>query len=120
MTQQERAEEIRWWHEIEEEGDAARLKILQLKRERARTGAQADATEHVQVPQKGWKYVLDFGKNSKTSLEKVWKVDRSYLSWCFTEPKLLDVKIHLKRAMEEVCILATLVEEGKKQQVEKV
>ena len=119
LTPQERAEEIQWWNEIEEEGDAARLKILQLKRERARTGAQADATQHAQVPQKGWKYVLDFGKHSKTSLEKVWKVDRSYLSWCATEPKLLDVKIHLKRAMEEVGILATLVEEGKKQQVEK-
>ena len=59
----ERTEEITWWREIKEEGEPARLKILQKRREDSRQGTRADMPSCAVVPKAGWDFVLDFGKH---------------------------------------------------------
>ena len=120
MNPDERTEEIMWWREIEAEGDAARFKILQAKRERAHAAAQTRQVEHAQVPERGLKRAFDFGKHAKESLEKLWKTDKSYLVWCVSELRFFEGRLHFKQTLEDVRILNTLLDDAKKQQVDTV
>jgi hypothetical protein len=120
MTPEEKAEEIQWWHEIQEDGEVARMQILAAKRERSRKGTRADMDSQAVVPQRGWDWVFDFGKQTKKTLRTVYGTDKSYLGWCVSQPGFFETgsKVFLKRALEETGIMEELHKIGVAQATE--
>ncbi len=105
MTPEERAEEIAWYREIQADGDAARMSLLEKRRRQAR---QANAEQAGVVEEPGpdldGEYIFDFGKKKGKKLSVVWRKDKSYLGWIINS-KMLDTYVTLKAAKEEAGIL---------------
>jgi hypothetical protein len=113
MTPEERAEEIQWHREIQADGEAARLKILDQKRASARAAAstaaagsgEAAGSDAVVPASARSEYVFDFGKHSGKTLSTVWRTQPKYLCYLINQKGFLDTVLTLKRAMEAAGIM---------------
>ena len=100
MTPDERAEEIRWYREIQADGEEARLRILEQKRREARS--ESGQGQELAVPTE---YIFDFGQHKSKRLSVVWRENKSYFGF-IVNSKMLRDRLILKRAMEDSGIMA--------------
>ena len=109
LNESEKAEEISWYRTIQAEGETARLRILDHRRQESQKAySQLAASEDTSEPAErgvGGDYKIEFGKHARKSLSNVLKAFPDYFPNLVNEKRFLASQPLLARALEEAGVL---------------
>jgi hypothetical protein len=109
LNDQEKAQEIAWYREIQADGEIARLRILDQRRKEAQSSKHGPAADpelqsHVERGV-GGEYKLEFGKHAKKRLSHVLQAFPDYIPHMVNEKRFLGTQPFLQRALEEAGVM---------------